>query len=117
MREKYGIAERTIEKRIADYKWIKGQAKPLIEKSIAEKNIELFAKAGMTEDKVIEKIAEGIRDDDAGIRYRYIQEYHKLCGTYAPTKREVTGKDGKDFMPVPKTQQDIDAELKELLGQ
>jgi len=132
--EKLGILHTAIENKIAQEGWIKGKNKEKIEAGIAERNIEMFAKLGMTQENVAEKIIEGVflpdatakklaeyiqnnnpeneegekNDDyfkqmavivkemvnDKYLSLKYIQEFNKMCGTLAPFKKELTGKEG-----------------------
>lgn len=128
--KKWGISDTAIENKIADEGWIKGKNKEKIEMGIAERNIAMFAKLGMTQEKVAEKMLEGIllpeatekklaellknsdeeekAEDyyknltaivkqlvnDRYLSLKYIQELNKMCGTLAPFKKELTGKEG-----------------------
>ena len=51
--------------------------------------------------------------DDKKLSLSYIQEYNKLCGNYAPSKKEITGKDGAAL--VPRSKKEVMSELRKLL--
>jgi len=98
--KKWGISDTQIENKIAKEGWVKGKNAPLIQQSIADKNIEAFAKANCTHKDIVDKmVAVILSDDDNRLRLSYIQEYNKMCGTLAPSKKEVTGEGGKDLIP------------------
>ena len=116
--KKYGIAAVTIETKIIKKKWIKGSSAPAIQQTIAEKNIAMFAKLGMTtedlaqklinglntQEKAAKEIAEKINNsdvdiemytklipqilDDRKISLEYAKEIIKMIGVYAPAKKE-----------------------------
>jgi len=75
--KKYGIHQRTIENRIKGEKWVKGKSKPLIAQGIAERNIAMFAKLGMTQEKVVQKLIDGI--DSANRSAQYIADQVKAA--------------------------------------
>ena len=60
LHKKYTISEKAISNKLIKEGWVKGKNKPLIEQGIAERNIAMFAKHGMTQDKVVEKLVEGV---------------------------------------------------------
>jgi hypothetical protein len=51
---KYKISAPAIVKRSMNEKWVKGALKPIIEKTIQEKYIAAFAKAGIDETRIAE---------------------------------------------------------------
>jgi len=57
---KYSISRPAIVKKIMADEWEKGKHKSLIEQTIAEKNIEMFAKLGMTQERVAQTLIDGI---------------------------------------------------------
>ena len=116
--KKYGIAAVTIETKIIKEKWIKGSSAPAIQQTIAEKNIAMFAKLGMTQEKLAIKLIEGVTIsetttkeladlvnegtvdlesilkmvprlvDDRKLSLEYIKEINKCTGIHAPVKRD-----------------------------
>ena len=111
LQKKYRIHTSTIDKRIATYKWIKGASKKKIQERIQETMKEKFARLGLPEDKVLEKVKEVIDENPkAGLDY-----YFKLVGSYAPMKREITGKDGSALLPTSKmTKEELIKQLESL---
>lgn len=141
----HGMHTRTIDGRLSKENWIKGKNRPIIEKSISDKNIALFANLGMPQEKVAKKIVEGIycdeisleklaeyiaihhpknKDEENGpkndytdfdkhvinlvknfvgdkyLSLRYIQELNKMCGSYAPLKKDITSDGNQIVNPV-----------------
>ena len=100
--EKYTISIPAI--KLRSNQWEKGKLLPVIEKRIEEGIVEKFTKIGMPLDRVIECIAGGIEEPqrvvfegkgdqmiatpepDYPTRLKYIQEYNKMTGSYAPEK-------------------------------
>lgn len=105
LEEKYNITQQAIWKKkerdaIKGIKWVKGKNATIIQQTIAEKNIAAFAKAGCTHQKVVDRVAEKILNEDNMLQY--VQEYNKMCGGYAPIKKE-------DINPLPSVNLNIDA--------
>ncbi|MCP3683545.1 MAG: hypothetical protein GY861_12730 [bacterium] len=98
--EKYTISEIAIKKKIVDEKWEKGKNKEIIIQSIAEKNIELFAKLGMTQEKKAQMLINGTSDDNS-IAIKFIQEINKMCGSHAPVKKETDLTSGGKKLELP----------------
>ncbi len=115
--KKYSISEPAIFKKAREDEWEKGKHKEIIQQTIAEKNIEAFAKQECGGDVVIKQIADTIKDsaEDKRILLSFIQEYNKMCGSLAPAKREVTGKDGTSLIPPGMSSQEVKEQIKELL--
>lgn len=129
--KKYGISESSIEKKIIKEGWIKGENVIAIQQTIAEKNIELFAKRGMTQadlvdklisgvnsqTKVIEELAERLKGedvdteffakiipqvlDDRKVALDYMKEINKMCGSHAPVKKETDITSGGEAIAAP----------------
>ncbi len=118
LHQKHTISREAIITRMVREKWEKGKNAAIIEKTIAEKNIALFAKLGMTQEVLAKKLIEGVnipeatttklvemlKDDDMDMDFitkvvpqlvddrklalEYMKEIIKLFGTHAPIKRE-----------------------------
>ena len=111
LHRKYTISEKQLKTKAQKDKWIKGKLKPEIEAKIQETMKEKFTRLGLTEDKVLKKVKEVIDDSPkAGLEF-----YFKLVGSYAPAKREITGKDGSALLPTSKmTKEELLKQLEEL---
>ncbi len=116
MAQKWGISATAIENKIIAEKWIKGEKKDQIIQTIAEKNIERFAKLGMTPEKLATRIITGVNSDEDNVAIKYIQEHNKMCGSLAPQKSEHSGKDGSPLIPQNYSIDDLKKELKDLLN-
>ena len=101
LREKFGITDRQIENKIASEKWEKGKNIPKIQQSIAEKNIALFAKLGMTDEDTVKRLVKGVKNDDDNVSLRFIQEKNKMCGSLAPVKKETDLTSGGEKLELP----------------
>lgn len=103
--EKYSISEQAIwKKRERDSKrgveWVKGKNAAIIQQTIADRNIAAFINAGCTHQTVVGRMADKLLNDDGVLPY--VQEYNKMCGGYAPIKKE-------DVNPLPNVNLNIDA--------
>ena len=89
-------------------KWVKGELKEKIQKKIEESTLEAFARIGLTKDKVLKTILAGFEADKVVITGgkddafaevvpdhmaidKYITQYNKMTGNYAPEKKEISG--------------------------
>ena len=106
--EKYRISEPCIRKRSKSDGWVKGELKEKIQKKIEESTLEAFARIGLTKDKVLKTILAGFEADKVVITGgkddafaevvpdhmaidKYITQYNKMTGQYAPEKKEISG--------------------------
>ena len=101
-----GISIQAIKKRIITHGWEKGKNSQIIDKIVEESTIEMFARLGLPKERVLKKIAEGMEatkllisgnkeeafaevvPDHQAIE-KYITQYNKMCGQYAPEKQEI----------------------------
>ena len=132
-------SHRAFQERAAKEHWDKNKNQEILQKTIADKNIQLFAELGKTtkdfagrvingafQDKVairdlrdrIQKVLEAVDPnepttitfavneiielwkecgDTSGKCLGWVQEANKLMGTYAPTKKELTGPGGSEL--------------------
>jgi len=118
LHQKHTISREAIITKMVRKKWEKGKNAPIIQQTIAEKNIAMFAKLGMTtedlaqklinglntQEKAAKEIAEKINNsdvdiemytklipqilDDRKISLEYAKEIIKMIGVYAPAKKE-----------------------------
>lgn len=101
-----GVSHTAIENRISKEKWKKGALKPIIEKKIAQTMVDKFTEIGLTPEKVMRLINDGMGAEKTVIigggdqafaqevedwvaRDKFITQYYKLTGAYATTKQEV----------------------------
>ena len=75
LHQKYSISLKAIINKMVKDKWIKGKSKPAIELGIAERNIAMFAKLGMTQENVAQKLIDGV--DSANRSAQYIADQIK----------------------------------------
>ena len=104
--EKYRISEPCIRKHSKSGGWVKGELKEKIEEKIEESTIEAFARLGLTKDKILQKINDGLEADKVVITGgkdnafaevipdhqaidKYITQYNKMTGNYAAEKQEI----------------------------
>lgn len=110
--QKFNISAPTIESWIQKYKWVKGRLIHLKDEKKKENWIEIFARLGLTEEKVAKKVIDLI---DKGDKEGLIQ-YFKLAGSYAPVKREVTGKDGESLIPSKMSEEELDKRIRSMMA-
>jgi len=106
--KKWQISDQAVRKHIRDEKWKKGQLKPIIESKIQKTMVEKFAEIGLTPEKVMRVVDEGVHADktiivgsgdqamadiipDWQARDRFVTQYYKLTGGYAAEKVEHSG--------------------------
>ena len=117
LHQKYAISREAIIKNMVKNKWVKGKNKPAIIQGIAERNIAMFEKLGMTQEKVAELIKKGMEDDsEKALQYKYMQEFIKMCGTYAPQQREISGKGGTELFGKGATREELANAIKGITG-
>jgi len=103
---KYEIKRTTVEKHLKVNNIIKGAESLLIQGNIAEQNRKRFIRAGITPQRAIELITEGMSkpekvvfegkgenmlattQPDYALRLNYLQEYNKLCSNYGSPEKE-----------------------------
>ena len=118
LHQKHTISREAIITKMVRKKWEKGKNAPIIQQTIAEKNIAMFAKLGMTQEKLAIKLIEGVTIsetttkeladlvnegtvdletilkmvprlvDDRKLSLEYIKEINKCTGIHAPVKRD-----------------------------
>ena len=101
--KKYLISPATVKKRLYAEKWVKGRLKPLAEAKAAQTMVEKFAAIGLTPEKVMRVIQEGIEAEktiivgsgdqamadqipDWQARDKFTAHYYKLTGGYEAEK-------------------------------
>ena len=105
--KKHGLPLSTISSKICREKWSKGKDIEKLSGSIAVRNLERFARAGMARQDAINLVVEGMTKPESLIfegkgenmlatpvpdyktRLQYLQEYNKMVGNYAPMEKEV----------------------------
>jgi hypothetical protein len=70
-------------------KWVKGEAKALIEQTTQQRNAEVLAKAGVTRELAARAIKEMLGDESGGVKDKALVHIYKLLGDYVAEKQEV----------------------------
>jgi hypothetical protein len=70
-------------------KWVKGEAKALIEQTTQQRNAEVLAKAGVTRELAARAIKEMLGDESGGVKDKALVHIYKLLGDYVADKQEV----------------------------
>jgi len=110
--QKYSITEAAIVQRSLREGWEKGKHKDVIEAKQQANMIDKFAEIGYGEKDALEDVRRLIKESPKdGLNY-----YFKLVGTFAPVKRELTGKDGENLIPSKMSEEELDKRIKSMIA-
>ncbi len=112
LQQKYNITYKAIFTKANVDNWVKGKCEDIIQAEKQLNMIEKFSEIGYKEQEALKDVRQLIRDNPK----EGLNLYFKLVGTFAPVRREVTGKDGESLIPSKMSEDELDKRIKSMIA-